>query len=213
MKYLSLEIRWFAEGPVPGEWKAWFAAGHRLPDPGERTDHYLLDTQEALNVKLREGRVEVKQRLGTPRRFQLDDRYSGWREEWVKWSFGLDEAEEYVQTAAADPASWLAVGKKRYLRTFTLDEAGQLCEADPDQWLPAGCGVELTELTVGEHRWHTVGLEAFGEKNDRKKVFDTAARSLLKRTEAPALPLEQSLGYAAWISEFYPKMVGAGRAE
>lgn len=213
MKYLSLEIRWFAEGPVPEEWKEWFAAGDDLPEPGVRTDHYLLDTQEALNIKLREGRVEVKQRLGTSRRYQLNDHCGGWQEEWVKWSFGLDEAEDYVHAAAADPASWLAVGKKRYLRTFTLDEMGRLREADPERRLPAGCGVELTALMVGKHHWHTVGLEAFGEKNSRKRVFDAAARSLLTVREAPPLLLEQSLGYAAWISEFYPKMVGAGRVE
>ncbi|NIV28827.1 MAG: hypothetical protein GWN58_04720, partial [Anaerolineae bacterium] len=63
--YPTLEARWFMRGSIPHEVREWFARGEPAPihEP-PRMDHYLrLQRSNALGIKLREGRLEIKQRL------------------------------------------------------------------------------------------------------------------------------------------------------
>ena len=212
MKFPSIEIRWFWAGEAPPSVRLWFLKGREVSEPSARTDHYLLGVGPDLNIKLREGRIEVKQRQGPPHRFELSARRTGWQERWIKWSFALDRAPGYIAGVEEDPGAWLAVHKRRYLRTFAWEEDG-IQETGNETFLPVGCNAELTELVVENRTWYSIGLEAFGEKGKDEEVLLTAAASLLAGPEAPEVPLERSQSYAAWISEFYPKFVRQDRQD
>jgi hypothetical protein len=59
--YHSAEVRWFLEGPLPGDMQLWFEAGGLAKTEPQRTDEYLfLPGCTTTSVKLRSGRFEVK---------------------------------------------------------------------------------------------------------------------------------------------------------
>ena len=59
----TAEVRWFYRGPLPAAVRAWFEArGSRMAYQAPRRDRYLGLPGDALNVKLREGRIEIKLR-------------------------------------------------------------------------------------------------------------------------------------------------------
>ncbi|MGD8968471.1 MAG: hypothetical protein PVI07_13255, partial [Anaerolineae bacterium] len=57
-----------------------------------REDHYLrLSDTYALGIKLRQGRIEAKQRVRRPGVVRFHERVTGIVEHWRKWSFQLAE--------------------------------------------------------------------------------------------------------------------------
>ncbi|MCA1995017.1 MAG: hypothetical protein LDL41_23650, partial [Coleofasciculus sp. S288] len=62
----TLELRWFYHGTPPVEVEYWFSTdcpGELLRPPEEREDLYLYTPQcDYLNIKLRQGSLEVKWR-------------------------------------------------------------------------------------------------------------------------------------------------------
>ena len=73
LKSLSTtEVRWFRRGSIPQSVRQWFSTLGRQPEfQPPRLDYYLrLLDGDALGIKIREGKVEVKQRhfrrKGTP---------------------------------------------------------------------------------------------------------------------------------------------------
>ena len=77
------EVRWFAPGPVTQPVQAWFKAfGKRVVQP-PRIDSYLLGIDTALNIKTREGSLEVKQRTSDHGDFTFSSNLVGRVESWV----------------------------------------------------------------------------------------------------------------------------------
>lgn len=197
MLYPSAEIRWFFSGPPERGLVAWFNQSYTSVGVGERTDHYLLGVGDALNIKLREGRLEVKQRQWVRAGFQVNVRAQGQMEGWNKWSFGLTGEEEAVGLAKRHADQWLAVHKHRRLRTFIAERA-EITETAPGSHPAAGCNAELTVVTAGDRRWHSLGFEAFGA-GDRPGLLHSVSEFLLNGDLPLTLPAEASSGYPAWI--------------
>ncbi|MBC8503531.1 MAG: hypothetical protein ISR58_17985 [Anaerolineales bacterium] len=66
--FSTVEVRWFYQGVIPSDIQTWFdqkvVEGIEPINQPSRTDQYLLQGHNAsLGVKLREGRVEIKQRV------------------------------------------------------------------------------------------------------------------------------------------------------
>ena len=63
--FSTVEVRWFFNAGIPKEIQYWFDQVNSLPAAQPvRTDHYLQQEENTgLGVKLREGRIEIKQRL------------------------------------------------------------------------------------------------------------------------------------------------------
>ena len=60
----ATELRWFADGPLPGSVRAWFAGPADAAE--ERCDRYLLDGAVDIGIKVRGGRtLELKARRGS----------------------------------------------------------------------------------------------------------------------------------------------------
>ncbi len=197
MLYPSVEIRWFFPGPPERALVAWFQQSYTSVGVGERTDHYLLGTGAGLNVKLREGRVEVKQRQWARAGFRVNRRARGALEGWHKWSFELAAGGDEVGLAEAHPERWLPVHKRRRLRTF-IAELDEITETAPGSYPPAGCSAELTVVTAGGEQWHTLGFESFGE-GDLAGLLHSVGDYLLNGDLPRPLEAEVSMGYAAWI--------------
>lgn len=197
----SAEVRWLVPGPVPEAVAAWFHALGAPVEPTTRTDRYLVPLHDGLGLKLRGGglQIEPKQRAAVLGPVRPRPGVAGQAERWQKWSFPLAESPP------APEGPWVEVLKTRWLRTYR-DEAGRLVPTDePESGLVHG--LELTAVEVLGEPWWTVGVETSGGSPDA--LADALFRALpdLLGPAPPALALEQSRAYPAWL-----RAVTAGRS-
>lgn len=198
--FFTKEIRWFFAGPIPPTTAAWFntqVCG--LPVQPPRTDFYLrLAEGAALGIKLRQGRIEVKQREGAGTAVQIGAQAAGLVESWCKWSFELAETGEGV----TGTDQWIGVWKLRRWCLFGVGENGRITPALPDTIPEQGCACELTavRLVGAAESWWSLGFESFGGTTAaRRESLFVAAEQLLGRPGAPSLPVEQSYSYPQWL--------------
>ena len=176
----TAEVRWFHAGRAPAAVAAWFDALGPPVEAASRTDRYLRPTDDALGVKLREGRVEAKRRDGTAGPLAAG-RAEATVETWTKWSFALSEAPVVGET-------WVEVAKTRRQREHAAGDAS--------------CRLELSEVEVGGAAWWSVCLEADGPNAEaRQRALAEAAARWLGRADAPALAAADARGYPAWLME------------
>ena len=206
----TVEVRWFHKGPVPPRVTAWFEQTGK--EPGElakRTDYYLrLAGGDALSIKLREGKIEVKQRqqqLGISRFHQ---RVTGNGERWRKWSFALAGNIDTLDKMLMPSGSRIGVYKARRLRRYLL--SGNLpseIEAS-DDWPLTGCHFELTELGIRGETWWSVCLEAFGLESTLQKNLALVAGLVMVNAQPPFLNVDDSYGYPYWLAQTLARTKG-----
>lgn len=200
--YPTVEVRWFMPGPAPAEVSDWF---HReqpksFAEP-ERVDSYLrISDTDSLGIKLRQGRIEVKQRTRQLGLVQLHRQAKGLVEQWRKWSFSLVGAGYDLSQQPEPAGAWLAVKKERLLRTYRLTANWQVAPAALDASGP-GCDMELAQVTVGEKVYWSLCFEAFGEEAKLEQNLLLVASHVLETTRPPRLPAERSFGYPRWLQE------------
>ena len=84
--YQSLETRWFYRGELPQPVRESFMDGAGDPRFVERIDAYLLMPEvDTVGVKIREGRFEIKARVGPEEDAELLG-IASLLDRWVKWS-------------------------------------------------------------------------------------------------------------------------------
>jgi hypothetical protein len=161
----TAEVRWFFRGPIPPYVEAWFRWGQgRVEQEPGREDRYLqLADIDSLGIKLREDRIEIKQRVGQQSLVRFHERVAGIVEHWRKWSFELAESGSALSSAAVPAASWIPVRKERRLRRYRVADDGDAValssSAPPDR----GCELELTSVDVAGGpggRWPSKPLES-----------------------------------------------------
>jgi hypothetical protein len=200
MMLATEEIRWFFAGTIPLPVAAWFeACVSDMPAQLPRTDYYLwLAEGDSLGIKLRQGRIEVKQREEAGTLIQLGERAAGRMESWRKWSFELAETEVGV----AETAQWAGVWKARRWCLFVVEENGRITPAPPATILEQGCACELTDvhLAGSPKQWWSLGFEAFGGTAvERREKLLHVAGQFLGQDGAPILDVEQSYSYPKWL--------------
>jgi hypothetical protein len=195
MLFNSKEIRWFTRIKNKNLIE-WFTYQEQSFEKiTARTDYYMrLPAQRALGIKWREGRMEIKQRTSDPAEGRINGRARGYFEEWVKWSFGLDEANgEYVKELSSP--SWLPVKKERLSMVATQDD-GKTILVTPDVTVTAGCQIEFTRLSLDGRQWYTFGLEWFGA--GYTPLPDKLVNEILGPSTFSA---GESMGYAEFLSK------------
>jgi hypothetical protein len=185
----TAEMRWFFPDRVPDpggflRYADWGA-------PEQRIDAYLsMAPSQAVGVKFRKGRFEIKASVGQAELVELSPLAAGVFERWRKWSVAGTPLEAFAAGLAAD-ADLVTVEKRRWLLTRSLD-------GDPAMGLAA----EVTALRHRGQDWWSFGFEAFGAERLQRQDFVAAAASFLQRHElATPLRLEASYSYPAWLSQ------------
>lgn len=197
----SLEVRWFETGSPPEALAEWLS-GFGPTDTATRTDLYLLPLSASFNLKLRGGGddfVEMKRRLGAPRRQQFAPDVTGCIEQWYKWSFRLDGASELWTTDRT--GLWVPVEKRRTLCVLDSADARGF-----DDLSHRGVAVhaEVTEVSARSETAWTCGLEAAGPPALLDDALATVGSTLFGEDVPLTLSTEQSLGYAAWLRRLAP---------
>jgi hypothetical protein len=195
--YPSAEARWFSPGPLPPDVLAWFERVAGEPGWESRTDCYARPTApEGLNVKWREGKLEVKRLVETLGREAYAEGVAAPLERWRKWSFPLTDE------ALRDPhGDWAAVAKRRQVRRYAA-EAGGVRPLGEGQQAPVVCGVEIGEMTVGGRTWWSVCFEAYGQDEEAlPAALRLVAAHVVAGEGAPRLPAERAMNYVRWLAE------------
>lgn len=203
----SAEIRWFVAGALTPEVHDWFCQGQTL-EPEERTDRYLVFPGcESVGVKIRDGGAtgkdpfEIKALKGTAETLQLPNSISGRTDCWVKWSNSMPSNQAWLEALRAEPAGWVAVAKKRWVRKFAI--SGDVATEVPSEQRPAeGCNVELTELEVGRERWWSFAFEAFGAAEHVRDNLRVATAQFLSTSPPVSFSVANSCSYAVWLANF-----------
>jgi hypothetical protein len=214
--YLTMEVRWFCPGALPGQFLDRLdRAGYLPPSQPAREDHYLrLPAQPNLSIKLREGNVEVKTQLGDAREVQVSPPAVGMLALWRKWSFPL--ALESISRAAlgstsratplgrwlVPPSAWISVEKERRLQRYRL--AGDRVATSVPLGTPAnlGCEFELSRVRAGGEEWWSACFEAFGSQSGLERAIMTVAAQVMGPGWPFCLDVEHSLSYPRWLSRF-----------
>ena len=224
--YHSAELRWFL--PEQSPWDRllhWFTLQGHLPineegqyDPGaatgpfvklerERIDEYLLLPQcDTVGVKQRQGKLEVKALIASPRSFSLGG-VVGRVDQWVKWSFDPSEAIATQFEIELDQSGpWRRVVKKRYAQKISLDSFSPIV-VPPDQYPETGCNIELTLIDVKASvgTWLTFGFETFGPSGRVMALLDQAVQHFFAVHGPPPVSLDgsDSLSYPAWLAKLH----------
>jgi hypothetical protein len=182
----SVEVRWFFEGPIPDEIEQRFCRDGLLYKAAPREDHYVMfPASLGLNVKLREGRLEIKslvKALGA-RSFAAD--VSGNVQVWEKRSGGDAAFKEFERLRTGSPGLWIAVTKERTLRKFSPGGDSIKEVAAGKVFLSNGCNVELTKITVkGSDSW-SLAFEAYGDPARVEELLMRVAALVLSNKRHP----------------------------
>ena len=201
----TAEVRWFFEGPVRADIETWFGLGGLAQHAAPREDHYLLfPAPLGLNIKLREGRLEVKSLVGTPglRMFTTD--IAGNVELWEKRISGDAAVVEFEKLRASAPHLWIAVGKERTLRTFSLEGDSMQEVSAGKVFLADGCNIELTKITVEGAVCWSFGFEAYGEPSRVEAHLQKVAGHIFADSHRPSYPFPaaNSRSYPEWLERF-----------
>jgi hypothetical protein len=214
--YLTMEVRWFYPGPIPGQLIDWLDTQGCLPAAQPpRVDHYLqLPGQRALGLKLRQGSVEVKARLGDAREVEMAPRAAGKLALWRKWSFPLALAADAtagtpVARGVVPPeqllipgSSWIAVEKARRLQRYRLAGGLELTAVPPGTPAAQGCEFEVSQVRAGGEVWWSACFEAFGPESGLERTLLSTAAKVLGPGWSLPLDVEHSLSYPAWLARF-----------
>lgn len=182
----TTEVRWWWPGRSSLAVDRWFAGLEGVVRDEERVDRYLAAIGDAdTGVKVRAGEcLDVKTLTRRTADVPLGDGAVGTVESWSKWSFRLAPGAPTGDDLDGDPATWVAVRKRRWL----LDVEG--------------CEVELAGTTAGAQAWWTLALEASGHGDVALARLVDTARWLLSTSPPAALALdaERSRGYAEHLA-------------
>jgi len=209
------EVRWFHEGKTAAKLRSWFRKlaardGVKAEPQPLRVDHYLVERDtDALGIKFREGRVEVKQRQGERRLISFGPGWDGYVETWRKWGFPLVDAQRRGEDLGSFD-DWIAVRKKRRVITYSISPRGKLIALSGDADAECGCSVELTQVCVEKTLWWTLGFEAKGHPEKLESTLEQVARAVLNGSAPPTFEPTDSFGYPGLL-QLLSKHAGASK--
>lgn len=192
----TLEVRWFVDGRPPSDVLDWIQSLGAEAESA-RTDLYLVSDDPAMNVKLREGSVQTKHRIGDRTPISFSEDVEGIQERWVKWSFPT--VEQHHDLFDKDPTGlWVPVHKERLrLKVPPEEQSSHLSRMiEPD---PAEAKIELTEVRSQEQNGWTICMEAEGPPDALPGTLQQAGNYLFQKSTPPDLSPAHSFGYARWI--------------
>lgn len=196
--FYSKEVRWFFQ-ETPHNIQRWFDNNKSFVEKDQtlRTDFYLgMQPHDNISYKIREGRTEIKLRLGEAASVQFPNGHKGNVERWVKWSLQLkDRTATSDSLYIAHENSFVGVSKKRVLITFEIGPDKTIKKIDTKDLPGEGCQVEITQLALHKQEWISFGFEAFGSLSRIDENFDRVTRRVLTEIMAPTLEEKDSFSY------------------
>ena len=192
----SLEVRWILLGGLTTSMIEWF--GPFLGEVEAREDLYLVTPRmHGVSLKIRGGgRLDLKVAARDGDILEVARRARGRVGSWRKWSFPLPS----VLDMRIQSPEWIPVRKIRRIRLFSLVD-GMAIERPDAGNNGSRCAVELTDVSIGNERRWTIGLEATGHPEESRGAIDAVA-TILFRDRLPdgrELVAAESMSYMDWL--------------
>lgn len=192
---ITTEVRWFIDGHLPPAVEDWFTVGGSLGWVERRHDLYRTDRMTDTGVKQRSGKLlELKLRLGDPKRLELPPGVDGQLEVWERWS-----PADGVVTLDPDTA-WRGVRKQIVKRRFAPEGAEIALSADNRTMEGTACDAEVVAVTIGDRALWSLAFASFGPFEQHVSLIEGAWSHLLASTPHPR---ELQLNHA--VSCGYPE--------
>jgi len=184
--FITLELRWFNRGNLPKQVNDWFTTdcpGETLGSPETREDTYLyIPDCPYLNIKFRQGSLEVKWRKAELGIRQFSRHWEGGIEQWIKWSCQDSTSESLMPQGGLTQGSWVSVNKARSQRFYQE------------------ITYELTQLTVNNENWWTIAFEALVDVDTMNlEEFEQGVREIGQTYQGLPLKNYQSCAYPSWL--------------
>ncbi len=193
----TMEIRWFnRESPL--ELSHFFDESMK---PQTRIDWYAYPGDPRSGIKVREGKFEMKLRVGKEDVTEANC-YEGVMEEWCKWSLEFLE-DDVPPPEFLSGAGWFPVEKRRYLKVLGVKGKDAF---EFDDWMSnfpeRGVEFELTEVFLNNsNKWWTLGFEAFGPRESLAEDLIIVSTSVLHGCNTVnLLKAEESFSYPFFIN-------------
>jgi hypothetical protein len=199
--FKSKEIRWFTEKQdrIILEW--FESKGLNFENTESRTDFYLPLEKDDLNIKLREGNIEVKHRIRPPEKGRLTASAHGIFEEWIKWSFAADQTDRLSHEIITERKySWTETVKTRIGVKIKINnnDSDKYDIVSIKDFISSGCQVEYTKIMIHNKVYYTFAFEWFGNP------FPDLSESFLAQIPGDAvLKPEVSMGYARFLNSLH----------
>jgi hypothetical protein len=162
----------------------------------------LNQTSEgSVGIKLREGRLEIKERRQQHGTIRLHPQASGTLEAWYKWSFPLAEGEGLLPKSGEAKASWTRVWKERSLHRYRLAGDRSPSTGSQGEWPVQAVDLELTGLKLRGQPWWTLGLEAYGQGENLHQNLMLVAAVVLSGDLPLTLKAQDSYAYPEWLEK------------
>jgi hypothetical protein len=161
------EVRWFAHGSLPDDVVAWFARQDAISAVEERYDTYLVSGNAGMGVKYRNQLVlEVKWCHTTDTNLDLGHGLHVPMLRWLKWRPAeLDAAWSGPDIGRVD------VHKVVLTSSFASIDGSVAPHALPGIASVPACKIELAAVEVGNVAAWTLGLEASGPVEARRRML------------------------------------------
>ncbi|MEB3279869.1 MAG: hypothetical protein VKK42_13225 [Lyngbya sp.] len=186
---LTLEVRWFESGKIPKSIEQWFTQacpGELSSPPEEREDYYFYTPGcECLNLKLRQGKLELKWRQTELGINSFGKAWQGRIERWLKWSYQESIPAHLIQALGTGDKPVIPIGKKRTQRHHQ------------------GVECELTQLKFDEYQfWWSLGFEMEETETHRKTHFEKVVSQFTDSyPQKTGFNLDHSHAYPSWLLE------------
>jgi len=167
------EMRWFFKRDRE-QIKNWFSS-LAFVSTETRTDFYLKLENEDIGVKLRDGNIEIKQRIGPRGSDYINSNIWGYCDSFDKWSFDCKEKNPLLSKIVGhEYEEWIAVEKQRKVALLTKED-GEIIARPLEEEVSFGCEIEYAEIFIEREKWFTFALEWFGTeflKLDSESIAD-----------------------------------------
>lgn len=201
MLYKSTEIRWFKKS-IDESIIKWFNKENiNFQNVESRVDHYLiLPGNETLNIKLREGNIEIKQRISQPAEVELNPALKGYLENWEKWSFHIESGNTLLDVIPKNSENrWVEISKTRLGLKYVLNDGSNYILIPISENVPSGCQIEYSRVVLNQETWYSFNLEWFG--NESTEPVLRLMHDLMRNSRFVS---EDSMSYAGFLNRKVP---------
>lgn len=155
------EMRWFFKRDRE-QIRNWFGS-LAFVSTETRTDFYLKLDNEDIGVKLRDGNIEIKQRIGPRGSDYINSNIWGYCDSFDKWSFDCEQDTPLISSIIGqEHKEWIAVEKRRQA-AILVEVDGKIIARPLEEGVAIGCQIEFSEILIENEKWYTFAFEWFGE--------------------------------------------------
>ena len=200
----TVEVRWFFKDAIYDNLNSkMLADSQNLEKQPLRVDYYYDNTSSgSMGIKIREKRIEIKNRKHDYGITRISDHFEGKVEQWYKWGFDISVINEDYQNIAKSNSSWIEVKKERKLCKYMISDDKKVKVLSLSEYSTNACNFEITDIVIEGKKCHSIGFESYGDEGSLYENLILVVREVLLDKRLLSFKADNSFGYPQWIDLF-----------